>query len=43
MWISISVYVDAILKALNAEIFRLLRRIERGIKNHENTLHKETL
>ena len=36
MWISISAYVDAILKALNAEIFRVPRRIERAIKNHKN-------
>ena len=34
MWISISVYNEAILKALNVEIFRVPRRIKRAIKNH---------
>ena len=41
MWISISVYVDALLKALNVEIFRVLRCIERDIKNHKKSYIKK--
>ena len=41
MWISISVYVDTILKALNVAIFRVLRRIKRAIKNHKKSYIKK--
>ena len=36
MWISISVYVDAILEALNVEIFRVPHRVKHAIENDKN-------
>ena len=41
MRISISVYVNAILKALNVEIFRVPRRIKHAIKNHKQSYIKK--
>ena len=41
MWISISVYVEAILKALNVEIFQVPGRIKRAIKNHKKSYIKK--
>ena len=41
MWKAISVYVDALLKALNVDIFRVPRRIKRAIKNHKKSYIKK--
>ena len=41
MWVSISVYDDAILKALNVEIFRVPGHIEHVMKHHKKSYIKK--